>query len=48
MPPCTSVHKIGSKKVNIRTQGQQNWRVTAILAVLASEEKLTPLLIFKE
>ena len=39
--------KIGSKKVKIRTQGQENWRVTAILAVLASGQKLPYLLIFK-
>ena len=24
MPLCTTVHNIGSKKVNIRTQGQEN------------------------
>ena len=46
MSSCTTVQKIGSKKVNIRTQGQQNWRVTAIFTVLASGEKLQPLLIF--
>ena len=47
MPPSTTVQKIGSKRVNIETQGQENWRVTAILTILASGEKLTPLLIFK-
>ena len=47
MPPCTTVQKIGFKKVNIRIQGQENWRVTAILLVLASGEKLPLLLIFK-
>ena len=48
MPPCTNVQKIGSKKVNIRIQGQENWRETAILTVLASAEKLSPLLILKQ
>ena len=47
IPPCIIVQKIGSKKVNIGTQGQENWRVTAILTVLDSREKLPPLLIFK-
>ena len=47
MPPSTTVQKIGSKRVNIKTQGQENWRVTAILTILASGEKLPPLLIFK-
>ena len=47
MPPSTTVQKIESKKVNIITQGQENWRVTAILTILASGEKLSPLLIFK-
>ena len=47
MPPCPTAQKIGSKKVSIRTHWQKNWRVTAILNVLASVEKLPPLLIFK-
>ena len=47
MPPSTTVQKIGSKRVNIKTQGQENWRVTGILTILASGEKLPPLLIFK-
>ena len=47
MLPCPTAQKIGSKKVNIRTHWQKNWRVTAILNVLASSEKLPPLLIFK-
>ena len=46
MPPCTTVQKIGSKKVN-RTQGQENWSEATILTVPASGEKLPPLLIFK-
>ena len=36
MPPCTTEQKIWSKKANIRTQGQENWRVTAILTVHTS------------
>ena len=47
MPPSTTVQKIGSKRINIKTQEQENWRVTAILTILASGEKLPPLLIFK-
>ena len=47
MPPCTTVQKIGSKKVNIWAQRQENWRITAILIVLASGQKFPPLLIFK-
>ena len=38
---------IGSKKVNIRTQGQENLRMIVILTILASGEKLSPFLIFK-
>ena len=47
MSPCTTVQKIVFKKVNIRTQGQENLRVTSILTVLASRQKLPPLLNFK-
>ena len=47
MPPSTTVRKIGSKRVNIKTQGQENWRVTAILTILASGENLPLLFIFK-
>ena len=47
MPPSTTVQKIGSDRVNIKTQGQEKWRVTAILTILASGLKLPPLLIFK-
>ena len=47
MPPYTAVQKIGSKKVNIRTQGQENWKVTAIITVLASLENFSFLLFFK-
>ena len=46
MLPSTTVQIIGSKRVNIKTQGQKNWRVTA-LTILASGEKLPSLLIFK-
>ena len=35
------------KEANIRTQWQENWRITVILTILASGEKLAHLLIFK-
>ena len=44
----TSVQTTGSNKVNIRTQGQENWRITEILVILASWVNIAPLLIFKE
>ena len=47
MPTPTTVRTIWSKKVNIRKQGQDNWRMTVILTILASGEKLAPLLIFE-
>ena len=47
MPTSITVQTIGLKKVNIRTQGQENWRITVILKIFASEEKLTSLIIFK-
>ena len=47
VPPSTTVQKIGSKRVKIKTHGQENWRVTAILTIHASGEKLPSLLIFK-
>ena len=34
----TTLQTIGSKKVNIRTQGQESWRITVILKILASGE----------
>ena len=34
MPTSVTVQKIGSKKVNIRTQGRENWRITVILTIL--------------
>ena len=37
---------IGTKKVNIRTLGQENWRIIVILKTLTSEEKLASLSIF--
>ena len=45
MPTSTTVQIIGSKKVNIRTQWQENWRITVKLTILVSGEKLAPLLI---
>ena len=46
MPAYITVKIIGTKKVNIKTQGQENWRITVILTILAFGEKLAPLLIF--
>ena len=42
-----TVQTIGSKKVNIRKQTQENWRITVILSTLTSGEKIKSLLIFK-
>ena len=38
MPPSTTVQKIESKRVNIKTQRQENWRVTAFLLSLHLEK----------
>ena len=46
IPAFGTVQKIRSKRVNIKTQGQENFRATAILTILASGEKLALLLIF--
>ena len=43
MLPSTTVQKIGSNNIDIKTQGQENIRETAILTILASGQKLTPL-----
>ena len=48
MPASPTAQTIGLRKVNIRTKGQENWRITVILTILASGEKLASLLIFKE
>ena len=48
IPTSTTVQTIWLRKVNIRTQGQENWkRITIILIILLSGEKLSTLLIFK-
>ena len=47
MLSSTTVRKIESKRIDIRTQGQENCREAAILTILASAEKLAPFLIFK-
>ena len=36
-----------TKKVNVRRQERDNWRIKVILAILAFGEKLAPLLNFK-
>ena len=51
----TSIEAIGWKKANIRTQVQENWRITIILTmiltiiltILTSGEKIALLLILK-
>ena len=45
MPASTNVQTIWSKKVNIKTQEQENWRIKIILTILDSRIKLAPLLI---
>ena len=48
MPTSTTVQTIGSKKANIRTQGQENWKISVSLTILLSSgEKLAPLLLFQ-
>ena len=38
MPTSTTVQTIESKKVNIRAQGQENWRITVTLTSFSSEK----------
>ena len=47
IPTSTTVQTIVLKKVNIRTQGQENWRITVTIKILTFQEKLAPLLTFK-
>ena len=47
IPTSATVRTIGSKKVNIETQKQENWRITIFFTILASREKLASLPIFK-
>ena len=47
IPTSTTVQTIESKKVNVRTQKNNNWRITVILTIFASGETLSSLLIFK-
>ena len=44
---CKITYPYGETFNNLKSQGQQNWRVTPILIALASEQKLSPLLIFE-
>ena len=37
MPPSTTIEKIGSKRVNIKTQEQESCWATAILNILVSK-----------
>ena len=45
MPTSTTMKQLDFKK--IRTQGQENWRITVILTIFALEENLAHLLIIK-
>ena len=40
--PTSTVQTIRSKKVNIKTQGQENWKIAVILTIPESDEKLAP------
>ena len=46
MPPSTNI-KIGPKRVDIIRKWQENCQATAILIILSSWKKLSPLLILK-
>ena len=46
MPTSTTVQAIGLKKVYIRIQGKENWRMIEILTILGFRKRLH-LLIFK-
>ena len=48
MSAPTTVQTIGSRKVNIRTQRQENWRITVVLTILMSGEKLALYQILKK
>ena len=43
-----TIAKIGSKTVNMKTEGKDKARVTAILWIVADGTKLSPMLIFKD
>jgi hypothetical protein len=47
MPPERVVEKIGAKEVIVKTQGQESCRVSVLLTILGSGEKLPPMIIFK-
>ena len=47
MPISKIIVKRGSKQAIIKTQGQEKYRVTVILSILAYGGKLPPLIIFK-
>ena len=47
MLPSTLLKKIESKRVEIKTKGQENFGETAILTIFRSEQKLPPLLTFE-
>ena len=43
----TTIAKIGDRNINIRTYGSERSRISVILCISASGNKLPPLLIFK-
>ena len=45
--PTSTLQKIWSKKVNVWTQVRENWKITVILTILVSGEKLASLSIYK-
>ena len=47
MPASTTVHTVGSKKINIRTRRQENWENNSNFNNSRTWIKLAPLLIFK-
>ena len=47
IPPNKTVHHIGQKTIVIRTLKQEKARISAILSITASGEKLKPYIIFK-
>ena len=47
MPPNRTINKTGEKTVKIRTTGNENNRVTVVLACCGDRSKLKPVVIFK-
>ena len=47
MPLTKTIVKRGSRKVNIKNQNQEKYRISVLLNIVADGSKLTPLIIFK-